>query len=123
MCRTLPALCVLLSACGIFGLDLDMTNRRLLDPIPAEYPRWYAEVESCLNEVGDFGAINWYVADRIELSGLTAPGLWQKPDAITMRANHILVIQTVKHEMVHHVRQVGDELHGTEEFDCAISLA
>ena len=123
MHRTLPAIVVSLCSCGIFGPDLEMTNRRLLNPIPAEYPGWYAEVEACLNEGGDFEAIIWYVADRIEKNGLTAPGIWQRPHTITIRANNILIIHTVKHEMVHHVRQVGDELHGTEAFDCAISLA
>ena len=69
MHRTLPALCVLLCACGILGPDVGYENLRLLDPIPEEYPGWYAEVESCLSRAGDFDAITWYVADDVFLDG------------------------------------------------------
>ena len=119
MPRTLPTLCVLLCACGILGPDVETPNRRLLDPIPPEYPGWYAEVESCLGRAGDYDAIVWYVADDIIVDGVRKGGIFAFPNRITVRAPRVHDAFLVKHEMVHHVLQAGEELHGTDVFDCA----
>ena len=105
-----------LLACGILGPDLETTNRRLLDPIPSEYPRWYTEVESCVSQFGDYNAIVWYIADEIVLGDVPKAGLLHFPNTITLRAASIHHVHAVKHEMVHHVRQIGDELHETNDF-------
>ncbi len=111
---------ILLGACGsgIIGPDLDTTNRRLLYPIPPEYAGWYAEVESCLDRVGNFDIIIWHVADRIEFDGLTAPGIWQEPHTIIILGIYVVNVSIVKHDMVHHVLQ-GGSTHDTAVFDCA----
>lgn len=106
-----------LSACGILGPDVQVTNRRLLDPVPAEYPSWYEQVQECLGLPGDYDAITWYVADDVIVDGVPKAGILRFPHAITMHIDFIHNPVAVKHEMVHHVRQLGDELHGTTDFD------
>ena len=108
--------CLWVVACGIFGPDLETPNRALLDPVPAEYPGWYVEVVSCLAQLGDYDAIVWYVADEVVVDGVQKAGILKFPNTITMRAGSIHNQTSVRHEMVHHVRQVGDELHDTNDF-------
>ena len=117
--RHSPVIILILSGCGILGPDLDILNHRLLDPIPPEYPRWYAEVESCLGRTGDFDAISWYVADDIIVDGIRKGGRIEFPNRITMRAPHVYRTPLVKHEMVHHILQAGGAIHDTPVFDCA----
>lgn len=117
--------CLLMSACGIFGPDfgsyVETTNRRLLDPIPLGYPVWYTAVEICLGKSGNYDAIIWYVADEIAFDGISALGLWEAPDRITLRATVTYIGSIVRHEMIHHVLQGGSRIHDTDAFDCAES--
>ena len=107
----------LICACGISGPDVETLNRRLLDPIPADYQGWYTEVGACLTQSGDFGAIVWYVADEVVVDGTQKLGIVQFPNAITMRTGWTRNRNAVKHEMIHHIRQVDDDLHATDDFD------
>lgn len=119
--RTIISLgwCLLASACGILGPDIETTNRRLLDPVPPEYSLWYAEVESCLGRQGNFSVVSWYVADEIIFEGQSAFGLWEAPNSITLKATHIYSGRTVQHEAIHHIFQKGVKLHATDVFECS----
>ena len=108
---------VLCVACGILGPSVQTPNRVPLDPIPDEYAGWYIDVVSCLVQLGDFDAIVWLVADEVVVDGVQKAGILEFPHTITMLASSVHSRRSVKHEMTHHVRQVGDELHGTDDFD------
>ena len=103
-----------LTGCGIVGPNLQVTNRRPLDPVPAEYPGWYADAEVCLDVTGDFRIIMWYVADELIMDGIRGGGVLEPPNRITMRVDHVQIRSAVKHEMIHHILQTADELHGTD---------
>lgn len=108
---------LVVAACGILGPELDVPNRVLLDPVPVEYPGWYQAATSCLAQPGDYDAIVWYIADEVIVDGVHKAGVLEFPNTITMRASTIHTRVSVKHEMIHHVRQLGDELHATDDFD------
>jgi hypothetical protein len=117
--RAIPLLAttLLVCGCGILGPDVETPGRRLLEPVPAEYPFWYADVEVCLAASGDFSAANWYVADDVILDGEQKAGVTEFPHDITVTS--ATDQRSVKHEMVHHILQRGNDIHDTPAFDCA----
>lgn len=105
-----PLLLALLAGCtSPVGLEVER-ERVPMDP-PAEYEVWYAEVEACLSLRRGFDRIHWYVVEELRLAGVRYGGWLQFPDDITMDFYHQGHERSVKHEMAHHITQVGDALH------------
>ncbi len=118
--RNLLLCLTLLPACGIIGPSVQAPHLRPLEPIPEVYASWYDHVETCIGQLGNFDAIFWYVADEIFVDGLEKAGILRFPHTITMHSDFVQNPVAVKHEMVHHVSQRGDEIHGTDAFyECA----
>ncbi len=116
--RSAPALAVgLLVGCGIIGPErAEVDNRRPLDPVPAVYLEWHAEVEDCLGRTRAFGDIRWFIADALHFRGVPAGGIWSPPDRITMRVDRVSYEWAVKHEIIHYVEGEGNSIHGTGVF-------
>lgn len=112
-----------LSACNILGpTTTDFVNQRPMDP-PAYYAGYYAEVEVCLGMAGDYGAIEWFVADEINHDGVEMAGIIHFPNRVTIREGQVHSTVTSKYEMIHHVLQKGDEIHDTGVFArCAVPV-
>lgn len=105
--KRLIFLAVLLAGCANpFGPDVRIWGQRSMEPVPAAYAAWYAEVEACLGQAGDFGAVEWFVADRIVTSGVTRAGYWSGSRILLARrwSNTSFV---VRHEAAHHILGVG----------------
>lgn len=114
------ALALALAACDLTGPDFERADVTPLDPPPV-YATWYAEVEDCLGQRGDLGAIRWFTATKLYLDGEPRGGVLRFPDEVTMRADHVTHVGAVKHEMIHHVTQIGDVLHGGSKMErCAV---
>ena len=109
--------CLYITGCGILGPNVDTLNLVPLEPIPSEYKGWYEAVQVCVGRRGDFDAIVWFVADELFLGGVEKGGVWSSPDRIIMRADQVLIMGAVKHEMIHHIFQLVDELHGSTLMD------
>lgn len=102
----------LVGCTDLFGPEVEYWEHRPMDPVPAEYATWYAEVEQCLGQVGNFDAVRWFVADSIRREGRPAGAVLEFPATITMTSDYTELRWAVKHEMIHHVTQQGDEIHG-----------
>lgn len=100
-----------LGCTDLFGPEVRFWNRRPMDPVPDVYADWYAEVEECLGWAGDFEAISFYVADRIERNGVEKTGLVEFPHAITVRVDQVWGPRVLRHEFAHHITQAGTSLH------------
>ena len=102
-----------LTGCGwsVFGPDVVFVNRRPMDPVPPVYAGMYAEVERCLGARGDFGAVRWLVADSVMIDGVWYAGVLEFPDNVTMWSRTVALPWAVRHEMAHHITQIGDALH------------
>ncbi len=112
----MKAVALLLLACvgcdsQVFGPDIEYLNRRPLHPIPDWYAAEYALVEECVGHAGDFDAVLWYVADVLSLENKRLAGVVEFPNDITFAAAHYTKPPVVRHEIEHHVRQQGDEIH------------
>ncbi len=90
---------------------LKFDNQRSMIEIPAMYSQWYADTEECLGESGDFLAINWYTATKIELDGTLNLGIVEYPDDITIKAGLTRWRVVVRHEMAHHISGPDKEIH------------
>jgi hypothetical protein len=100
-----------LAGCDLLAPDVDAENRRPLLPVPPEYPTWYAEVERCLDSSGAYKSVRWHVASAIYTDGAPINAYISLPHAITIHRDALTAEHTVKHEMVHHVLQQGNEIH------------
>ena len=117
-------LCLSLTVAALLSCDtgpLTVYGRTPLESIPIGYSEWYSEAEACLGAPGSFNAIHWYVADSIyNEAGQSVFGYVDHPHDITLRrdvveaAQPITVEHFVKHEMVHHILQRGNDLHDAE---------
>lgn len=95
-------------ACGnLTGPSFSSTNLEPLEP-PLIYRTWYNEVRYCLNIRRDYDAIEWYVADELILRGDEKGGVWRRPNRIALLKRLVYHKPTVKHEMIHYIRQKGD---------------
>lgn len=118
---------VVMAGCGrsITDVNVDelvMENRVPMDPVPSIYPVWYAEVEACLAEFartpltanfkteGNYSAINWYTATSLTMGDRVLGGVVQTPNNITIKADQVLNMRILRHEMAHHI--IGNrEIH------------
>lgn len=91
-----------------------ISNERPIDPLPPEYATWYAEVEECLGQPGAFASVSWLVASELSLDGRPSAGATRFPHDIIVYEGALHSPAVVKHEAVHHITQMGDEMHGTE---------
>ena len=76
---------------------------------PSEFRTWWAGVEDCSNETGDYDAVVWYLADDFAAGG-TVVGQWSPPHSITLRRGFQTTEDVVKHEMLHDLLR-GDRFH------------
>ncbi len=110
-----------LAGCNILGPRLETSGRTRLEPVPAEYVAWHAEVQACLDRTVDetpsFAQIEWYVASELYLGGSAIGGAWSPPARITLRRDHVGSEPSVKHELVHYIEQVAQ--HGPEFLRCS----
>ena len=90
---------------------LKFDDHRPMIEIPAVYAGWYADTEECLGESGDFSAINWYTATKIEFDGTADLGIIEYPDDITIKTGFIGWRFVVRHEMAHHISGPDREIH------------
>ena len=90
---------------------LKLDDHRPMIEIPAIYSQWYADTEECLGESGDFSAINWYTATKIEVDGTSDLGIIQYPDDITIKVGFTGWRLVVRHEMAHHISGSDREIH------------
>lgn len=98
----------------LFGPEVRFWNRRPMEPVPEQYATWYAEVEDCLGVTGDFGAVEWLVADSIVAHDGAKRGYLEFPNTITVRWEYLITDYVIRHEIAHHVTQSGDELHDSD---------
>jgi hypothetical protein len=68
-------------------------------------------VAACWERTGDFGAVRWYVADRISLDATKRANATIRGDDITIARAWLDVDRTVMHEMSHHVSGLGNVIH------------
>lgn len=110
---------LLLTGCILAPVDLVVHGERPIVP-RLEYRAWYSAVEDCLGMAGNFDAIEWRAADEILVAGRRRAGVLRFPNTITIRSDAAHLEGVVRHEMVHHVTGLGDELHGPgEEVVCS----
>lgn len=76
---------------------------------PGEFRAWWAGVEDCSNESGDYDAVVWYLADDFAAGGAVV-GQWSPPHSITFRKGFQTTETVVKHEMLHDLLR-GDRFH------------
>ena len=100
---------------------LTVYGRTPLESVPLEYSEWYSEAEACLGVLGNFDAIRWYVADSIRNEeGGDVFGYVDHPHDLTLRRDVVEAVQPVtvehfvKHELVHHILQRGNDLHDAQ---------
>lgn len=111
---------VLLAACDLTGPNWERVDVQPMD-VPENYAGWYAEVEDCLGQRGDFAAVRWFTATELSIDGVSKGGITRFPDEITMLVRRVTHPWSVKHEMIHHVTQVGDAVHDTDDMErCAV---
>ena len=90
---------------------LKFDNQRPMVEVPAIYSQWYADTEECLGESGDFSAINWYTATKIDLDGTLSLGIVEYPNDITIKVGLTRWMIVVRHEMAHHISGPDREIH------------
>ena len=103
--KRLILLVVLLAACLSFGPSVKLVNLQQLYTIPDEYLVWYHEAENCMSISRNFNKIRWSVADSIIIGGNEKLGIWIKPRGIVIVKHHIHKENTIKHEIIHYLRQ------------------
>lgn len=92
---------------------------RPLDPVPARYADWYADVEDCLGIRGDFDRVVWTVADSLKREGVRIEGVTLPPHEIVFEAAFFEFAGEhpayerwkVTHEMSHEITGEGEDLH------------
>ena len=105
--KKLILLVVLLVACLSFGPSVRLVNLQHLYSIPDDYPAWHHEAENCMSISRNFNKIRWSVADSIIIGGDEKWGIWMKPRGIVILKHHIHKKSTIKHEIIHYLRQNG----------------
>lgn len=100
-----------LTGCNILGPDIEHWSQRPLVPVPAAFADLYAAVEVCWGKRGDFGAVNWFVADKITVDGTGRARGTTRGDDITIARDYLDVARTIKHEASHHVSGRGNDIH------------
>ena len=97
---------------SIFGPDdVRYIDRRPMNPVPPEYAELYAATELCLGMSGNFGAVQFFVADEIVMDGHRKAGTLKFPNDLTMWEHLMLTPWAVGHEFSHHITGIGDALH------------
>lgn len=92
---------------------------------PAEYARWYANMESCLGLDGQYAAVRWFVVPSPwkgsdQVRGLTH-GAYIGSHRIIVNAQEWSDSVLVEHEAIHHILDTqglsGKESHEMPYFD------
>ena len=109
--RTLALAVAFCFACGIVYEEV-----RPMVPVPDSYAGLYTEMETCLGTTGDFGAIDFFVADYLESRDGPISGAIELPNTITLLVSRVENIISAKHEMGHHIKQEGNSLHDSGRF-------
>lgn len=109
--KILPLLLLCAGCTSIFGPEVEHWSKRPLDPVPTRYAELYAAVERCWDHKGDFGAVNWYVADKITVNTTKRARGTTRGDDITIARQFVNNDRTVMHEASHHVTGLGDLIH------------
>lgn len=101
-----------------FISSIDSVNKQPMKPFP-EYIHWYSEVENCLKNKGNFKVIKWFRADKITANGDLKGGFTLFPNIVVIRFDFVKDKFLVKHEMIHHILQKGNQIHETSYMNCA----
>ena len=102
---------LIVAGCNITGPAAEYVNRRPLEPVPDWYREAYRQTEECLGVRGNFGAVRWFVAERVVVGGTEKAGALRFPHDITMWERAAHHEWAVRHEASHHILQRGDDLH------------
>lgn len=87
---------------------VELVEKRPLHPVPEEYAVWYAEVEDCLGEQGNFSAAEWFVTSRIHRDERDWTTAFRMPNEIIVMESVVGDPTSVKEMIIHHIRQDGD---------------
>jgi hypothetical protein len=103
----------LLCGCSVTDLaDREIIGTRAADPALVEsYRPIYASVEACVGRYGNFDSVRWWVADMIIINGAAVSGRIEFPSDVIIHVSRVETWTTVRHEMVHHILQLGNRLH------------
>jgi hypothetical protein len=103
----------LLCGCSITGtIDREVIGARAANPTLVEsYRPIYGDVEACLGRHGNFGSVRWWVADMIMIDGAAVSGRIEFPSDVIIHVSRVETLTTIRHEMVHHIMQIGNQLH------------
>ena len=77
---------------------------------PADYLRWWGEVEHCSGLSGDFGRISWYAVPDVmtfPYRGADNFGYWWATHDIAIAGGSVLDSMVVRHEMLHDILNTG----------------
>lgn len=93
-------------------VDYEVAGAAPLDP-PAWYAEVHAELVACAGTSEPFEGVRWFLADRIEATGMpVVAGLWLPGDTIYLAQPWDEDPRVVRHELLHHLLQRGNEIHG-----------
>ena len=110
------AFLVLLVGCTpIFGPPRTEWGNHPMEPVPAIYTVWYAEVEACWAKRGHYERVDWWGFDKAHRGAKWMNG-YTDGDRIAIRWLHEENERIVKHEMSHHVSKLGAVIHWTDEY-------
>jgi hypothetical protein len=103
----------LLCGCSVTGpTDREIIGVRAADPALVEsYRPIYAAVEACVGRYGNFDSVRWWVADMIMIDGAAKSGRIEFPSDVIIHVSRVETLTTIRHEMVHHIMQIGNQLH------------
>lgn len=83
-----------------------------LEPAPAAYETWWAEIESCSGRTRPMSAVAWYYVPfgyPLTIHGEDQVAVWlAQPDRIVILQSVIDLDVIVRHEMLHAILQRGD---------------
>ncbi len=102
-------LALLVLSCGIVGPAEEWyVDLRSLSPVPEIYSEWHHEAEHCVNVLREFNDIRWFVAQSITIDGVRGLGAFDSPRDIIIKRSQLYTQSTVKHELIHYIRQARD---------------
>ena len=105
-------------SCGIIAPTDDWyIGLRSFSPVPEIYSEWHHEAEHCVNVLREFNDIRWFVAQSITIDGVKGLGAFDSPRDIIIKRSQLHSQSTVKHELIHYIRQGRD--HDREISTCS----